>query len=153
QVTGPLREPFQRLREEVRQRLGLGLGELQERRGPIAFHDVVAEALIFPVAGKGDEKEAAERVLEHTRRYYEETWIHRPRPPPGGMAGGDAVGHAKLRKRVRGVIQFIQDCARGGMLGTLDFDRLRRKLGLLEAAPAPAGAAPADVTALSAAEL
>ena len=36
-------------------------------------------------------------------------------------------------------LQFLRECAPEGGLGGYDFDRLRRKLGLLEAAPAPAG--------------
>ncbi len=46
----------------------------------------------------------------------------------------------RLRKHLRGVIQFVQDCARGGMIGNYDFDSLRRKLGLLgEPAASAAG--------------
>jgi hypothetical protein len=51
------------------------------------------------------------------------------------------------------VIQFMQDCAAGGALGNYDFDRLRRKLGLLQAVATPAGAVPADIPALGSAEL
>src|SRR6202043_1580672 len=54
------------------------------------------------------------------------------------------VGHATLKKKLRGVIQFIQDCAAGGIVGKYDFDRLRRKLGLI------AGGAPAATTVAAA---
>jgi tetratricopeptide (TPR) repeat protein len=103
QVTSPVKEPFERLRDEVRQRLGLGLGELREIRAPTQFQDVVAESLLFPLPGTAEEG-TAERVLGHTQRYYEETWIHRPRRSLAGNAPVDAVGHAKLRKKLRGVI-------------------------------------------------
>jgi tetratricopeptide (TPR) repeat protein len=154
QVTSPLKEPFDRLREEVRQKLALGLGELRERRGPIQFQDVVAEALLFPLR-KGEE-EASERALAYAQRFYEETWIHRPLRSLSGNTPVDAAGFPKLRKKLRGVIQFIQDCARTGMIAKYDFDRLRRKLGLLEGAAAPAApgaAAPQDIPAMGAAEL
>jgi tetratricopeptide (TPR) repeat protein len=161
QVTGPLKETFDRLRDEVRQRLGLvSLGDLREMRAPAQFQEVVAEAVLFPRPGTPEEG-LAERVLEHAQRYYEETWVHRPRQSLAGNTPVDAAGHAKLRKKLRGVIQFMQDCARGGMIANYDFDRLRRKLGLLDAttAAAPAagapaaGSAPADVAAMGAAEL
>jgi tetratricopeptide (TPR) repeat protein len=156
QVTSTVKEPFERLREEVRNRLGLGLGELRERRGPAHFSEVVSEALLFPLT---ESETAGRRVLEHAQQFYEDTWIHRPRRSLEGNAPVDAAGHAKLRKKLRGVIQFIQDCARHGMLAQYDFDRLRRKLGLGSvSAPAAPGAAapaavPADLSALGAAEL
>src|SRR5262249_3678224 len=67
----------------------------------------------------------------------------------------DAAGHRVLRKKLRGVVQFLQDCAQGGIAGVYDFDRLRRKLGLLGEKPAAPSAdgAPTDIAALGAAEL
>jgi hypothetical protein len=72
----------------------------------------------------------------------------------------DAAAHPRLRKHLRGVIQFIQDCARGGMIANYDFDRLRRKLGLLDddasapAASAASGpAAELDIAAMGTPEL
>ncbi len=153
QVHSPLQGPFERLRDEVRQRLAVALGELHEHRGPGQFQDVTAEALLFPVSG--DEQQARERVLAHARTYYEEKWVQQPRHSLTGNTPLDAAGHATLRKKLRGVIDFIEQCARLGMLSGYDFNGLRRKLGLLEAAPAtaaPAGAGP-DVAAMGAAEL
>jgi tetratricopeptide (TPR) repeat protein len=151
QITSPVREPFDRLEDELRERLALGLGELQQTRRPISWRDVTAEALLFPLRGAEEEKDAA-RVLEHAQRYYEETWIHRPRNSLAGNTSVDAAAHPTLRKKLRGVISFIEDCAAGSLLAKYEFDRLRRKLGLQEAAAAPAGAA-ADISALGAAEL
>jgi tetratricopeptide (TPR) repeat protein len=163
QFTSPLKEPFDRLREEVRQRLRLGLTELQERRMPIQFYDVPAEALLFPFEGSDDN--AQERVREHVQKYYEETWIHKPRRALSGNTPVDAAAHPVLRKHLRGVIQFIQDCSKTSAIGNYDFDRLRRKLGLLgESAasaaglgtPQPAATAagsPLDIAAMGAAEL
>ncbi len=150
QFTSPLKEPFDRIRDEVRQRLALGLTELQERQAPIQFQDVVAEALLFPFKRAED---STHRVLEHAEKYYEENWLHKPRRSLSGNTPVDAAGHPRLRKHLRGVIQFIQDCARGGMIANYDFDRLRRKLGLLEGgALAPqAPSAPGSESAPSAA--
>ncbi|HWG45631.1 MAG TPA: tetratricopeptide repeat protein [Gemmataceae bacterium] len=159
QVTSPLKEPFDRLREEIRQRLALGVGELQERRAPIQFQDVVAEALLFPLKRAED---SGERVLAHAQKHYEETWIHKPRRSLAGNAPIDAAAHPKLRKQLRGVVQFIQDCAQGGMIANYDFDRLRRKLGLLEGGtvgvgtgetPVPPSLATLDIASMGASEL
>ena len=156
-VSSPLKEPFDRLKDEVRQRLGLGLTELKEGRGPVQFHDVVADALIFPI--KGDEKETAERVQKHVEQYYEDTWPHKPRKVLAGNKPIDAAGHTVLRRKLLGVIRFIEDCSKGGMIATYDFGRLRRKLGLT-AGPGPALAAAGagiaaatDVGAMGAPEL
>src|SRR5262249_32262787 len=46
QISSPLKEPFDRLREEVRTRLGLGLTDLETRTGPARLGDTVAEALV-----------------------------------------------------------------------------------------------------------
>lgn len=163
QFTSPLKEPFDRLRDEVRQRLSLGLTELQERRMPMQFQDVTAEALLFPF--KGSDDNAQERVLEHVQKHYEETWVHKPRLALSGNTPIDAAAHPVLRKHLRGVIQFIQDCARGGTIANYDFDRLRRKLGLLgEPAASTAGGgtahpaanaagSPLDIAAMGTAEL
>jgi tetratricopeptide (TPR) repeat protein len=129
QLTSPLKEPFERLRDEVRQRLSLGLTELQERLMPMQFQDVTAEALLFPLQKAEDN---AQRVLEHVQKHYEETWVHKPRRALSGNTPLDAAAHPALRKHLRGVIQFIQDCAKGGMIANYDFDRLRRKVGLLD---------------------
>lgn len=158
QVTSPLKEPFDRLRDEVRQRLSLGLTDLQERHMPIQFQDVAAEALLFPFKQSED---SSQRVLEHAEKYYEETWIHKPRRSLSGNTPLDAAAHPTLRKHLRGVIQFIQDCAKGGMIANYDFDRLRRKLGLAGAGSvsdsrepvANASGSSADIASMGAAEL
>jgi tetratricopeptide (TPR) repeat protein len=140
QFTSPLKEPFERIRDEIRQRLSLGLTELQERRLPMQFQDVTAEALLFPF--KGSEDNAQQRVLEHVQKHYEETWIHKPRRALSGNTPVDAAAHPTLRKHLRGVIQFIQDCAKGSALAGYDFDQLRRKLGLLGGGVGGAGGSP-----------
>ena len=94
---------------------------------------------------------------EHIERFFEEKWIHRPLQSLNRIPPLDAAGHAMLRKKLVGVVQFLQECAAGGQVQSYDFDRLRRKLGLLpdsaaKAAPAAAGQHP-DLMAMSAGEL
>jgi tetratricopeptide (TPR) repeat protein len=156
QFTSPRKEAFDRARDEIRQRLAVGLGEMQEQRLPIQFADVVAEALLFPVVQRDDNRE---RVAEHIRKYYEDTWVHQPRHALLGNTPVDAAGSPRLRKRLLGVLRFLQECARGTPVGDYDFDRLRRKLGLGGAAPpaaegtAPTAAVAADIPAMGTAEL
>src|SRR5262249_49250378 len=48
QITSPNKETFDRLKDEIRQRLVLGIGDLTERLLPGEFQNVIAEALLFP---------------------------------------------------------------------------------------------------------
>src|SRR5262249_23738740 len=86
---------------------------------------------------------------------YEETWLHQPRKSLSGNSPVDAAAHPVLRRKLAGVIQFIQECGRGTPVGQYDFDRLRRLLGLLTAAPAaaPVQGTVGDGSAMGAAEL
>jgi tetratricopeptide (TPR) repeat protein len=150
-VWGTDKDSVGRLREEIRGRLNLAVGEAEMRRLPAQFHEVVAEAIVFPTQA-GDE--GTRRVKEHVESYYEGAWTQKPRRSLSGNTPVDAVGYPVLRKKLRGVIQFIQDCA-GNLLTTgYDFDRLRRKLGLLDGDVAPRLAQPgAEVSAMGAGEL
>src|SRR5262249_30767263 len=152
----PNKESFDRLKEEVRQRLNLGLGDLHERRLPAQFQNVVADALLFPVPGAAIDTTAADKVLAHAESYYEDAWVHKPRRSLSGNTPLHAAAHSKLRKKLVGVTQLIEDCAQAGFLAGYDFDRLRRKLGLLDSTAAPAetpGAAALNISALGTAEL
>ncbi len=131
QFATALKEPFERVRDEVRQRLALGLTEIRERHLPIQFSSITTESLLYPLKRSSD---SAQMVLDNIQKHYEETWIHKPRRSLNGNTPLDAASHPILRKHLRGVVQFIQDCAQGGVVASYDFDRLRRKLGLLEGA-------------------
>ncbi len=147
------REGLDRIVDELRQRAGPALGEPHRGRVPANFLDVVSDALAFPLNATSQE-DARQRMIEHMGRYYEETWIHQPLLALNRVPPVDAAGHGPLRKKLRGVIQFLQECAKLAAYD-YDFDRLRRKLGVLAGVPAaqaaPGGAA--DFGAISAAEL
>src|SRR5207253_1210886 len=83
------------------------------RVGRPAFSDVVAEALVFPI-GVSDQAEAERRIEAAALQFFEGTWLQRPLKSLGGVAPIDAAGHAVLRRKLRGVIQFLQDCAGDG---------------------------------------
>jgi tetratricopeptide (TPR) repeat protein len=141
---------FDRVLDEFRER-GQGLGEPYLQTGPAHFGDVLSEALTFLV-GAGPEEEVRQRIQENIERHYEETWIHRPLKSLSGVPPIDAVGHGVLRKKVRGILQFIEECAQLFAPG-VGLQRVRRKLGLLAEEPAAASAAPRDLSALNTAEL
>jgi tetratricopeptide (TPR) repeat protein len=144
QINSPVKEPFERLKAEVRQAFNLALGELHEREGPGSFREVNAEAVLLPV-GRPTE-EFPKRALEYAAHFYEDVWIHRPSRSLSGISPAEAVGSPRLRKKVLGMIQFLAECAADGMLSAYDFDRLRRKLGLLDAPPKAAPAAGVTTT-------
>jgi tetratricopeptide (TPR) repeat protein len=154
QLWHPKAESLDKVLTEARQRLGPAAGEPQRSIGPISFGDVVAEALLFPTAPT-TELDAEAKMRDHAQHYFEEKWVHQPLRGLNGVPPIDAAGHHSLRKRLRGVIEFIQDCSAGAAPRLYDFDRLRRKLGLTEApaAAAEAAAPAADVSAMGAAEL
>ncbi len=150
----PKEEGLERVRQDLQQAAGPSLSDARIGRGPGQFHDVFAETLVFPI-GPTTEAEVEKQLREHVQHYLEESWIHRPLHSLNNVPPIDAAGHPLLRKQLLGVVQFMQDCARGAPAG-YDFDRLRRKLGLLNgaaAAPAEVGTAPLDIEAMNAAEL
>jgi tetratricopeptide (TPR) repeat protein len=151
-----LADALDRIRREVQERAGAALSEARLQRGPANFTDVLADVLIFPL-GSPSKEETARLVREHVQRYFEETWIHRPLVSLGRVPPVDAAGHPTLRKKLLGVVQFLEDCARSGG-EPYDFNRLRHKLGLSEGSGPPVAKGPPeqariDPSAMSAAEL
>jgi tetratricopeptide (TPR) repeat protein len=144
------KETFEAALTEVKQRAGAALGEPYLRDGPAHFADVLAEGLAFPTQAT-DEAEGKKLMQGYLERYMEEKWIHKPLRALGQIPPIDAAGHTVLRRKLRGVIQFLEDCA--ATIGSAyDFNRLRRKLGLTAAGP-DAAPAMADIGSMSAAEL
>jgi tetratricopeptide (TPR) repeat protein len=150
-VSGPLQEPLDRVRAELEQKAGPGLVVRDSRVLRGNFGDVVTEAVVLPSRPAARE-DLEPRVRARAEQFFEGTWLQRPLRSLNGIPPIDAAGHGVLRKKLRGVVQFLEDCAAGTSLQVYDFGRLRRKLGLLDGGAAPAGAA-ADVTGLGAPEL
>lgn len=137
--------------EEVQKAFGPSTPPVQRQLGPIMFSDVVADAMIFPT-GATTELDAELKVREAATSYFEEKWIHQPLKALSGTAPIDAAGNPRLRRKLRGVIHFIQDCAAPTAVRLYDFDRLRRKLGLKEGGEA-AGVTSTDFASMGTAEL
>jgi tetratricopeptide (TPR) repeat protein len=144
-------ETFDAVTEELRRRAGPALGEPYLRPGPAHFADVLAEAMAFPVHATS-EAEGKQLMQEYQERFLEDRWIHKPLRSLNQVPPVDAAGHPALRKKLLGVIQFLQDCT--ATIGwTYDFDRLRRKLGLRADAAAAPAVGTGDIGAMGAAEL
>src|SRR5262249_53765625 len=156
QLWHPRAESLDKVVNELRGRVGAAVGEPQRSVGPIHFGDVVADALLFPTA-QTTELDIEARIHEHAQHYFEEEWIHKPLKALGGVPPIDAAGHRTLRKRLRGVIKFVQDCAANNSRRLYVWDRLRRKLGRAAGETTAAAAAPTagatDVSAMGAGEL
>lgn len=157
QLWHPIEESLEKTLGEVQARLGPALDPPTRATSPAHFGDIVAEALLFPTAAT-TQLDAETKVRSHAQQFYEETWVHRPLKSLLGTPPIDAAGHPTLRKRLRGIIQFIEECAGQTTTRLYDFDRLRHKLSLDGAAPAvvvtaATEVAPRDWSAMSPADL
>jgi tetratricopeptide (TPR) repeat protein len=136
------------IRQEIEQALGPTIVDVHTSRTPAPLQSILNEALVFP---RGQSPESAIPVVEqHFARYVEETWIHKPLRSLDNVPPIDAAGHPVLRKKLLGVVLFLEDAA---PLEKYDFNRLRRKLGLLQDHPTQLGDRARDYTAMSPAEL
>ncbi len=148
-LSHPLKESVEKVRADLEKAAASGLSPAMERMSRGNFRDVTLEALVFPV-GVSDKALAEAKIRENASRFYEETWIQRPLRSLNQIAPVDAIGHRVLKRKLVGVIQFLQDCAAKGALAVYDFDKLRRRLGLLGDAKSAGGT---DIGAMGAAEL
>jgi tetratricopeptide (TPR) repeat protein len=145
-----VRDRLRKVIEELQQRAPGALSEAEIQHTAAPFADLLSEGAVFPL-GVQSEEEARQRVAEGFQEYFEDQWLHRPLHALDGASPLDAAGHAPLRKKLLGVIAFLQQCAEASAQ-PYDFDRLRRKLGLL-GGPATSAAEPADISAMGTAEL
>ena len=146
-IWGVNKAAIERVRDTLRQRLQLPISAGRFQSDSPAFHDVVAEALIFPT-GPGSQL-TVEKLLEHAQKFYEEKWIHQSRRALSGNTPMEAARHPVARRKLLGVIQFLHDCAARTNLASYDWDRLRRVLGLMSAPSDPATrTGPSDIASL-----
>jgi tetratricopeptide (TPR) repeat protein len=161
---GPNRDKVMQVQGELREGAPLALEEGHERSGIASFANIPIEGLGFALSPLSQE-DAVDQAMKAAQNFFEDVWIHRPLRSLNNNAPVDAAGHRLLRKKLLGAIKFMEDCTTKSMVPDYDFNRLRRKLGLISdtgatpaggAAPAAAPAVPgvpADLTALGAAEL
>ena len=102
--------------------------------------DVVTEALLFPT-GQTTAAEMEVKIRDQARNFFEEIWIHRPLKSLLNTTPQQAVGSPMLRKKLLGVLKFLESCFDGVRpriqegdkvihMSVYDFDRLRSKLGI-----------------------
>ncbi len=141
---------------EVRDRVNLAVGEPVEGTGPAQFGEICQAALAYPIR-TSDIAEAEAKLRSNAEHYFESVWIHAPLKALSGTPPLDAGGSKLLRKRLIGVIRFLQDNLDGAAprkqvggqvvpIQVYDFNRLRHKLNVELQAPgeAPTIAVPAD---------
>ena len=87
-------------------------GRAHERRMPAPFGEIFDDAVLVPLGG-GTPEEAQHRITQGVERYFEERWLHQPLRSSAGVPPIDAAGHGTLRKKLRGVVQFLEECAAG----------------------------------------
>lgn len=154
-VSHPNRESVQKVADDMRAALQLAVESPQETTSPLSFGDVALEALAQPVT-TADVESAEAKLRDHAKNFFENVWIHRPLKSLAGNGPLDAVGSSVLRKRVFGVVKFMEDCLKAVQpqkqigeelvpIETYKFDDLRHKLGLeYVAADPPKINVPAD---------
>jgi tetratricopeptide (TPR) repeat protein len=142
------------LRQRLEGQLGQVLEWVSEDRRVISFPRLVDYLLNIRLPpGIGPER-GSELVKSHLTQQFEEVWARRQLKSLGGNTPLDAAAHPSLRRKVLGLIRFLEDvCNSFRSEFPYDFDRLRHKLGLPTSKPMAAKAAKRDILALSAPEL
>jgi len=131
---------------ELRAKVGPAVSEPEYESGAAQFGDVVAEVMLFPTREDADPEQVEQKMRDQAKHFFEESWARRSLKSLAGASPLDAASHPTLKKRLPGVIRFMQECLVGvspraegaAARPVYDFDRLRRKLGL-SAAPAAEG--------------
>lgn len=137
--------------EEVTKAIGPGQAP-QKMTGPVMFSDVLIDAMVFPTR-QTTELDATAKIHEAAAKFFEDKWLRAPLKSLGGVPPVDAAGSLSTRKKLRGVVRFLEDCAAATSLKLYDFNRLRRKLGLAAGAVVAGTGGSVDISALGAAEL
>jgi hypothetical protein len=142
-----LQSTFNRLAKKAAR----AIAQAQPTYGPAKYTDLLTEGLSFARKAVSQE-DAAQRMRAGFNHFFEEVWMQRPLKSLGGVSPAvAAAGQGELRKKLRGVVQFMRECGELAKF-PIDFSRLTHKLGL-DVAPSPQASAlpaPATVTGLEA---
>lgn len=141
-------ESVRKVVTEIRDRVNLAVGEPVEGTGPAQFGEICQSALAYPIR-TSDIAEAEGKLRSHAEHYFENVWLHAPLKSLSGTPPLDAGGSKLLRKRLIGVIRFLQDNLDGAAprkqiggqvvpIQVYDFNRLRHKLNVELQAPGEA---------------
>lgn len=158
-----VKESVEKVAVEVKDRLNLAVAEVVTGVAPSQLGDAVQEAIVYPVQAASNE-EAEKKLQEYAQHFFEDVWTKRPLKSLGNSTPLDAAGSKLMRKRLLGVIRFLDDCLKSTSpgrrvgetvepLNVYDFDRLRHKLGALVTASSETITEQRDFSAMSAADL
>ena len=136
----PNKDAVNKVADEVMRKLGPAVTAPMHEVGHCNFSDITVEAMLFPTR-EASIHEMAGKMGEQARNYFEEVWIQRPFKSLGGVSPVDAAAHPAYRKRLLGVVKFVEECfisssprvQNGNQIQIVvmyDFSRLRRQLGL-----------------------
>jgi tetratricopeptide (TPR) repeat protein len=134
------KELLERVATEMRLKLTGALMDAGSGSGPAQFGDVAVEAMSFPHQ-RTDVETIRTKMQEHAQQFFEEKWVNRSLRSLSGLSPIDAAQSPTYRKRLLGVIRFLEECFLGNAprvqpegekqpLRLYEFDRLRRKLNL-----------------------
>ena len=139
QIWTAVQSKFNDVLAEARTKLGAAVGEPQLDRTHVRFSHLLAELMIYPMADNIDPTAIVNKQIETAQAFFEDTWLQRPLKSLAGLTPIDAAAHPQLKKRLPGLILIMSDCLRiisprideNRTIELYDFDRLRRKLGLV----------------------
>ncbi len=162
-IASPIEPALHKIVDELMAKIGPSLSDPTHDTGLCNLQDVMAEAMLYPTR-QTELDDIASALQEHAISFFEEVWVRRPSKALSGVSPLDAAGHPAYQKRLLGLIKFVEDCYVSVSPRVSDdkhmqivvpytFDRLRRKLGLPAAGPAPADEKHLAFDDLSVAEL
>jgi tetratricopeptide (TPR) repeat protein len=154
-VTSPDAEMLEKARHALEPLLGNSISGPQFEQRPQRFETLKDSFVRIRFPPQLDPERARHMIDDYFQQVFEEQWLHRPLQALNLISPLDSVGHAGLRKKVRGVVEFLEEVAHTKPILPYDFDRLRHKLGLPTRKPLAEvlSTQTRDLAALNAAEL
>ena len=148
---------LQKLRLRLEEKVGPVLQPVADEVRTVSFPRIVDYLLNVRLPQGVTPERGSQLVRAHLEQQFEEIWTRRQLKSLGGNTPLDAAAHPALRRKVLGIIRFLEDvCNSFRVEFPYDFDRLRHKLGL-PTAKAPGAVATTeakrDITTMSAPEL
>jgi tetratricopeptide (TPR) repeat protein len=141
------REMLDQTIAEMREALNLAISQPEYELSAAEIANPMTDMLAFPT-GAGVTPEMWESTRgDHLQKYFEDEWLFKPLKALAGISPHEAAAHPTYRKRLPGIILFLEQAVShfgtpqedGSRKPFYNFDRVRRKLGLISGAPVEAG--------------
>lgn len=104
--------------------------ELQDNYRTSTFSEGAQRCLTYLTAHIASAEQKERLSKEAVRTWFESTWIQEPLRSLDGVSPVDAAAHGVLRRKLQGLIDFLEELLAANFPNTYDFDRLRHQLGL-----------------------